>query len=236
MINKTKRLDASRSLKLPRKKYFWAPTSLPGKHSRENSMPILIALRDYLKFGDKEREVSRILNSRSVLVDGKAVKKRRVGIGLMDVITITPLGFSYRVLLDERGKLILRKENEEAKKLKPLKVMNKVTIKGGKTQIVFHDGETLLSDDKNISTGDVVILSVPEKKIEHVLKMQTGSKAFLVGGNHVGKFVTIKSIEVKKSSSSNLIHFEENFSTTAENVFVVGNPKYSFPVTEGDVA
>lgn len=236
MINKTKRLDTPRSLILPRKKYFWAPTPLPGKHSRESSMPVLLAIRDYLRFADKEREASRILNSGSVLVDGKTIRKRKVGIGLMDVLTIVPLKASYRVLLDERGKLILRKENDQTKNLKPLKVMNKVTISGGKMQVVFHDGETILSDDKNISTGDVAIVTVPEKKIEHVLKLQPGSRAFLIGGNHVGKFVTVKSIEVKKSSSSNLVHFEENFSTTAENVFVIGNPKYSFPLTEGEVA
>jgi len=236
MINKTKRLDAPRSLKLPRKMYFWAPTPLPGKHSRESSMPVLLALRDYLGFADKEREASRILNSGAILVDGKAVKKRKVGIGLMDVLTIVPLKTSYRVLLDERGKLILRKEDDHTKNLKPLKVMNKITIAGGKTQIAFHDGETMLSDDKNISTGDVAIVTVPEKKIEHVLKLQPGSKAFLIGGNHVGKFVTVKSVEVKKSSSSNLVHFEENFSTTAENVFVIGNPKYSFPLNGGEAS
>lgn len=230
MINKTKRLVISRATKIPRKVFFWAATPNAGKHSKESSVALLTVLRDYLKLGDKEREVTRMLNSGFVKVDGKIVKERKASVGFMDLITIVPTNQQYRILYDHKGRLIVREEDPKKGTLKPFKVFNKVTTKSGKTQLVLHDGQNVLTEDQSISTGDVLIMALPEKKIEHVIKMQPGNKAFLTGGAHVGTTGTIKKVEVKKSSSSNLVHFEEGFSTISDYTFVISGPKYTFDV------
>lgn len=230
MINKTKRLMIPRVTKIPRKVYFWGATPNAGKHTKESSVALLTVLRDYLKLGDKEREVTRMLNSGFIKLDGKIVKERKTAVGFMDLISVVPLDKHYRVLYDMKGRLIVKEENPKNNSIKPMKVFNKVTTKSGKTQLVLHDGQNVLTEDSSISTGDVLIMSVPEKKVEHIIKMQPGNKAFLTGGAHVGTIGTIKKVEVKESSSSNLVHFEEGFSTIADYTFVIAGPKYAFDV------
>ncbi len=234
MINKTKRLVVSRSVKIARKEHFWAATPTSGRHNKEDSVPLLIVMRDYLKHGDKEREVTRMLNNGLVKVDGKVVKNRRTALGFLDVISIDSLKLYYRILFDNKGRLIVLPEDEKNSTLKPKKVTNKITVTGGKTQLVFNDGENLITEEKGISTGDVVLMKLPEKKIDQVLKMQPGNKAFLTGGEHVGSIGTIKKIEIKESSGKNLIHFEEGFTTVSDYAFVVGSPKYTFHLPGGE--
>lgn len=234
MINKTKRLVIPRVTKIPRKTFFWGATPNPGKHTKESSVALLTVLRDYLKLGDKEREVTRMLNSGFVKVDGKVVKERKTAVGFMDLISIVPTGEHFRVVYDKKGRLVVNREEEKNGTLKPMKVFNKVTTSSGKTQLILHDGQNFITDDKSITTGDVLILSVPDKKIQHVIKMQPGNKAFLTGGAHVGSIGTIKKVEVKASSGSNLVHFEENFSTVADYTFMIAGPKYSFEIGGGE--
>lgn len=234
MINKTKRLVIPRVTKIPRKNFFWGATPNPGKHTKESSVALLTVLRDYLKLGDKEREVTRMLNSGFVKIDGRVVKSRKTAVGFMDVISIVPTDEHFRVVYDMKGRLIVNKEDEKKSTLKPMKVYNKITTKSGKTQLVLHDGQNFITEDKTISTGDVLILNVPEKKIQHVIKMQPGNKAFLTGGAHVGNIGTIKKVEVKESSGRNLVHFEEDFSTVADYTFMIAGPKYSFELARGE--
>lgn len=230
MINKTKRLMISRSVKIPRKTFFWGASPRPGKHNRKDSMALLTALRDYLKVGDKEREVSRILVNGLVKVDGNIVKDRRYPVGFMDLISLEKVGKSFRILYDRKGGLVLGEESAENSDKKLMKVLNRTTVKGGKTQLSFHDGQIILSDDKEVKTGDVVLVSIPDKKIIEVMKLQPGNKVFLTGGSHAGSVATIKNIEIKESSHKNLIHFEEGYSTITDYAFVVSGRKYAYEI------
>lgn len=230
MINKTKRLMISRSVKIPRKTFFWGASPRPGKHNRKDSMAILTALRDYLKVGDKEREVTRILVNNLVKVDGKIVKDRRFPVGFMDLITLEKVGRSFRVLYDRKGGLVLGEESKENSDKKLMKVMDKRTVKGGKSQLNFHDGQMIITDNKEVKPGDVVLVTVPDKKIQEVMKLQPGNKVFLTGGSHAGNIATIKKIEIKESSHKNLIHFEEGYSTITDYAFVVSGSKYTYEV------
>ncbi|MGC8515343.1 MAG: 30S ribosomal protein S4e [Thermoplasmata archaeon] len=230
MITRTKRQMLPRVVKVPRKEYFWGASTRPGKHSRESSVPLLHILRDYLHLGDKEREITRLLNSGYILVDGKKIKDRRTGVGFMDLVTIVPTSENYRLLYDQRGRLVLRKESDKFAGVKFLRVKNKHTIPGGKTQLSFHDGQNTVTD-ADLKPGDVVKVRLPEKKFEEVLRMQPGSKVFITGGSHVGETATVKKIEVKKSSSANLVEMEEGFETISDYVFVIGSNKFSYELT-----
>ena len=61
--------------------------------------------------------------------------------------------------------------------------------------------------------------------------MQPGSKVFITGGSHVGETATVKKIEVKKSSSANLVEMEEGFETISDYVFVIGSNKFSYELS-----
>jgi Ribosomal protein S4E len=215
-----------RTVKIPRKAYFWGTTSSAGPHKKNASLPLMHLLRDYLKVGDKEREITRILNSKLVKVDGRVVKEKQYPLGFMDLITIENGSHSaFRIVYDKLGRLVPIEVEQENMNIKPRKVLDKKTIKGGKTMLCFHDGYNLTVENKDISTGDVILYDLKSKKIDGVIKQQDGAKAFLTGGNHVGSIATIKHVEVSKSSRSNLVSMEEGYSTIEEYVFLLGNLK-----------
>ena len=81
----------------------------------------------------------------------------------MDIVDIPKTGESYRVLLDRKSRLQL--DLIEDNTLKLSKIVNKSTIKGGKTQLNFHDGKNLIVDEDVYSVGDVISLKVPENEI-----------------------------------------------------------------------
>ena len=234
-INRTKRMMVSKTVILPRKEYFWGVTPREGRHNKTNSMAILTLLRDYLKLGDKEREITRVLNQGIVLVDGKTVKDRRFSVGFMDVITISKTGESYRILFDMKGRLFPVKETAGNADKKPVKVTGKHTIAGGKDQLAFHDGQNMITDRKDVQNGDVVLLKLPEKEIVDLFKLQQGSKVFLTGGRHVGSTATIKGIEVKESSARNLVYLEEGYSTVVDYAFPIGNQRSAFHLPAAEI-
>ena len=232
MITKSKRQTIPRVIMIPRKIFFWGASAVPGGHKKDESIPLLHILRDYLKVGDKEREITRILNSGQVLIDGKRIKQRRYAAGFMDIISIPATKKQYRILYDKRGKLRPFEESESSSQIKLKKVKGKYTTKGGKTQLLLHDGQNFITTDESIRPGDVIAVHVPDKKIESIIKLQPGTKAFLTGGSHVGTQAVIKNIEISKSSGSNLIHMEEGFSTISDYVFPISGGKFSYQIPE----
>ena len=230
-ISKTKRHMLPRVVKVPRKEYFWGTSAIAGKHNTKSSVPLLHVLRDYLHLGDKEREITRILNAGMVLIDGRKVKERRTSVGFMDLISVVPNNEHFRIVYDKKGRLVPKKEIERFSSTKFLKVEGKNTIRGGKTQIVLHDGQNFISS-QDLVPGDVIVAKLPEKSIEEVLKMQPGSKVYITGGSHIGETATIKKIEVKKSSSANLVEMEEGFETVSDYVFVIGTQRFSYDFEE----
>lgn len=235
IIMKTKIMMASRKLKIPRKTNFWSTTPTPATHKKEDSIPLLIVLRDYLKIGDKEREITRLLNTNHVKVDGKIVKDRRFPLGFMDVLSIDTFDHDFIILYDNKGKLITATNPDENKGIKLLKVTKKTVINNGKLQLGFHDGKTIITDKKDIKTSDVVLMKIPDLEITDVIKMEGGNKAFITGGSHVGEIATIKSIEVKKSSGHNMVNLNDGFSTIKDYIFIIGNPRYTFKIPEKEV-
>ncbi len=232
MITKSKRQTIPRVIQIPRKTFFWGVSAVPGGHRKDESIPMLHILRDYLKIGDKEREITRILNDGQVLVDGRKIKQRRYAAGFMDIISIPSMKKHYRILYDKRGKLRPYEEKEASAQVKLKKVKGKYTTEGGKIQLLLHDGQNFITSDSTIRPGDVVAVHVPDKKIESVIKLQPGTRAFLTGGSHVGTQAVIKNIEISKSSGSNLIHMEEGFSTISDYVFPIAGGKFSYQVPE----
>ncbi|WP_337860256.1 30S ribosomal protein S4e [Ferroplasma sp.] len=229
---KTKIMMASRKLKIPRKTNFWSVTPTPATHNKEDSIPMLILLRDYLKLGDKEREITRILNNNMVKVDGKIVKDRRFPLGFMDVLSVETLENEYIILYDRKGKLVAMPNSPNNAGLKLFKVVKKSIVGTGKIQLGFRDGKTIVTDRKDINTSDVLLMKIPGLEIVNVLKMGEGDKAFITGGSHIGELATIKNIEVKKSSVKNMVHLNEGFSTIKDYIYVIGTPKYTFKIPE----
>lgn len=233
MSKHMKRLVAPRSWGIPRKTSAWVSKPRPGPHRTEASVPMSIVLRDMLKVCDNLREARHILSTRSVMVDGRIITDDKFPVGLMDVVTISKTGQSYRMLLDTHGRMKLTAVSPEEAKVKLVRIQNKSIVKNGVFQLNLHDGRNILIPKDQYKTGDVLKIELPSQKILKQIPLKEGSLALLVAGSHPGALVTVESFTVKRGSAQNLVGFKEGFSTTWDNVFVVGDKTPEVKMLEG---
>lgn len=217
-----KRLAAPKSWAVSRKGKVWLPKPTPGKHSVEDSIPLLVAMRDYLHICDTRNEARRILGQKDILVDGVPTRNEKMPIGLMDVVTIPKLKAYYRVLFDKRGKVRLMPIPKDQTVWKLVRVNNKTKVKGGKVQLNLHDGRNIIVDKDDYNTGDTLKLAIPEQKVLGKFEFEEGHMAYLTGGSHVGHLASISKIERTRNPKANIVHFKEEFTTHQDYVFVVG--------------
>jgi len=217
-----KRVAAPRSWPITRKTSKWVAKPSPGPHSEEHGMPLVVVLRDLIKVADKSREIKQILHEGKVLVDGRIRKDHRFPVGLFDVITIPEINGSYRVMIGQDAKFKLVPVADASKKL--LKIINKTKVTGGKIQLNFHDGTTMLASN-DYHTKDSIVLKVPEKTIDQHFTYEVGSTVLIIGGKHAGTVGKIKTIRIIKSTTPNRITISAptgDFDTVERYVVVVG--------------
>lgn len=227
MSKHLKRLAAPRRWTIPKKGKRWVMKPDPGAHALDMSLPLGVALRDYLGVCDTAREARRIIGNRDVLVDNAPATSEKRGIGLMDVLSIPRMDAHYRVLLDQRGRIILNAIPVANSQWKLLRLEGKTTIKGGLTQLNFHDGRNIVvkAEKDSYATGDTLKVQLPDQKILGHHPMTEGNIAMVTGGSHAGQLATVQSVEVTRSPKPNLVHLlqgEEAFTTVKPYAFVVG--------------
>lgn len=228
-----KRLVAPNSWGITRKTSTWVCKPRAGPHATDSSVPMALVLRDMLKLCDNLREAKHILSSRGVMVDGRVVTDEKFPVGLMDTITISKTGQNYHMLIDTHGRLRLTAISPDEAKVKLVRIENKRMIKNGVFQLNLHDGRNILIPKNQYKTGDVLKIEVPSQKILKQIPLKEGTLALLIGGSHPGNLVTVESFTVKRGSAQNLIGFKEGFSTTRDNVFVVGERTPEIKMLEG---
>ncbi|MDZ4171063.1 MAG: 30S ribosomal protein S4e [Methanobacteriaceae archaeon] len=212
----------------------WTVKPSAGPHAIESSLPLMIVIRDILGIADNSREAKRIINNGDVLVDGRARKDYKFPVGFMDVVQIPKNEGVYRVLPDEKGRLILHQIKQENVEFKLCKIENKTTLKNGKTQLNLHDGRNAITDDQ-LNAGDVIKLKVPEQEVIESIKFEEGTIGLVTGGKHTGEIGKIKEINITKSSMPNTVVIEtennKTFLTLKDYVFVIGKdePAISLP-------
>lgn len=209
------------------KEFTWTVKPSPGPHAIEGSLPLLVIVRDILQIADNAREARIIINNGEVLVDGRVRKDYKFPVGFMDVIQLPKSGKAYRVLPDEQGRLVLHPIEEGNTEFKLCRVQDKVTIKGGKTQLNFHDGRNCLTDG-DYKTGDVIVLNIPDQEIKDSIKFEDGTIGLITGGKHIGEKGTVKQINITRSSMPNTVVIEtdgNSFQTLKDYVFVLGKDK-----------
>jgi small subunit ribosomal protein S4e len=235
MTRRLKRRAAPRAWTIPRKGTKWVQRVAPGPHAQDQSVPLVIVLRELRRLARSAREAQILLRQGSVRVDGRVVHDPARGVGLMDTVSFAaPLDEHFRVLKDRRGKLVLVGIPANEALVKLGRVRRKTTISGGGLQVTLHDGRNLLCPAKATwKVGDSLKLELPDQKVTGHLPLQPGQLAYVAGGSHVGQLARIERIEVRNSPQPNRVHFSEGFSTTKEYVFVVGADAPQITLPEG---
>ncbi|MDE1762802.1 MAG: 30S ribosomal protein S4e [Thaumarchaeota archaeon] len=179
---------------ITRKDKRFVVTVKPGGHKKSISIPTAVFVRDTLKLATTLRETKSVIYGGKIKVDGIVRKSLHHGIGLMDVVELEGVPEVYRLVPKDLTVLqpITINASEKAKKL--LKVTRKVTIKGKKTQLGFHDGRILISDAK-VSVGDTCLVQVPETKIVDIIKLEKGVQVIVTSGVNAGKMGRVAEME-----------------------------------------
>ena len=229
MSKHIKRLAVPRSWHIAKKAAVWSIKPRAGPHAVEDSIPLGVVVRDYLKLCDSLTEAKRILSSEQVLVDGKPVTAHNHGVGFMDTVSVPKLEANYRMLVDYHGRLVLQSIPAAAAGWKLCRIEDKTTIAGGKTQLNLHDGRNILVKEQAAhKTGDVLKIKLPDQKVMDHFAFKPGAPVYVTGGSHTGRLATLGERAVTKSPKPNLVDIkvgEEPSSTIQDYVFVVGNAK-----------
>ncbi|MFH0949277.1 MAG: S4 domain-containing protein [Candidatus Aenigmatarchaeota archaeon] len=221
---RTKRLTAPKwTSEKKSKKYSISP--LPGPHKKMHSIPAGTMLRDILKHAETLSEAKEILRNGYVSVNGIVVKRHRFPIGLMDVVSVG--NDNYRVL-PSRKKLLLKKVNDGNIRL--LRIENKKTLAGGKTQLNLHAGINMLADG-DYKSGDTITYNIKTKAIS-LVKFEKKCLVLVVHGKSAGMIGKIIDMIQVKGSQPNRVLIDSDGKTLElpeSYVFAVGSNK---PVVE----
>ena len=191
---KLKRQMAPTFWGISRKEKRFVITVRPGSHPKNNSIPTAVLLRDTLKKVKTLREAKSSIYGGKVKVDGTIQKSLHHSIGLMDVIELEGTTDVYR-LVPKQGHVLEPIKIDPAEKSKKLaKIKSKTTIKGGKTQLGFHDGRTIITDIK-ANIDDTCLLQIPEQKILDVIKFEKNSQVIVTRGINSGRIGLVNEIK-----------------------------------------
>jgi len=224
---KLKRQMAPSFWGISRKNKRFAITVRPGSHSKAHSIPTAILLRDVLKIVTTLREAKSTIYGGKVTIDGVKRKSLHHSIGLMDVVELENISDVYRFVPKDNQILKPLKINETEKTKKLAKVVSKTSIKGGKTQLGFHDGRSMISDI-DVNVGDSCLLEIPKQKILEVIKLEQGCQIIVTRGINAGQIGTVKKIEggtFNLPRQALLELGERKIKISTEMIMVVGKEK-----------
>jgi len=234
-----KRLNAPKHWMLDKLGGIWAPRPSTGPHKLRECLPLIILLRNRLKYALNTKEVKYILMQRLVKVDGKARTDKTYPAGFMDVIGIEKTNEFFRLLYDVRGRFIVHRISPEEGKYKLARVKQLAMGPKKVPYIVTHDGRTIRYPDPAVGVSDTVKVDIETGKMTEYVKFETGTLAMISGGKNTGRVGVIVSRE-KHQGSFDIVHMKDSqghtFATRLHNVFVIGEgnrPMVSLPKRKG---
>ena len=222
-----KRLAAPHHWLLDKLSGCYAPRPSAGPHKLRESLPLIVFLRNRLKYALNGREVKAIMMQRHVKVDGKVRTDTTYPAGFMDVITLDATNENFRLIYDVKGRFAIHRISEEEATYKLGKVRRVQLGKKGVPYVVTHDGRTIRYPDPDIKVNDTVKIDLASGKITDFIKFDTGKLVYITGGRNMGRIGTIINKE-RHDGGFDLVHIKDSldntFVTRMSNVFVIGEP------------
>jgi small subunit ribosomal protein S4e len=203
----------------------------PGPHDA-GAMPVAVWLRDHMSLARTMREVRQILNSGSVIINGRVCRDPKRGIGVFDIVSVPAIGKHYRILLDRRGRYRSIEISPEDAKTRLAKIEDKTVISGGRVQLNLLFGANIIADN-SYKPKDSVVISLSEQEgrkrfaiMDH-FPFAVGNMAMVIGGRHSGSVGRIVEIRKEAGAVPNRVILEDTatkrrFDTIEEYVFMVG--------------
>lgn len=220
-----KRLNAPKHWMLGKMDGTWAPKPSPGPHKERECFPLILILRNRLKYALTGAEANAICMSKLVKVDGKVRADVNFPTGFMDVVELEKSGDQFRMLYDTKGRFVLHKISDEEKQFKLCRVTKLDVTKKMTPYIVTHDARTIRYPDPLIKVNDTVKVDIATGKVIDLIKFDQGATVMITKGRNTGRVGHITHI-VKHPGSFDIVTIKDStdtqFSTRKENVFVIG--------------
>ena len=137
-----KRLSAPSHWLLDKLSGTYAPKPSAGPHKLRDCLPLIVFIRNRLKYALNFRETRAILMQRLIKVDGKVRTDMTYPAGFMDVITIDKTGENFRLVYDTKGRFTVHRIQAEEAEYKLGKVKRVQLGRGGIPFLVTHDART----------------------------------------------------------------------------------------------
>jgi len=203
----------------------WAPRPNSGPHKLRECLPLIILLRNRLKYALTAREVSYILKQRLIQVDGKIRTDPHFPAGFMDVITIEKTNEIFRLLYDTKGRFSIQRVTPVEAKFKLVRVQRLIRTQGNIPVLTTNDGRTIRYPDPDIKPHDSVKIDIETGKILERYPFEAGNLVMAIGGHNIGRVGVVISRE-RHPGSVDIVHIKDavghSFATRLANVFVIG--------------
>merc|ERR1711879_5384 len=220
-----KRLNAPKKWMLDKLGGAFAPRPSCGPHKLRECIPLIVLLRNKLKYALTRKEVMSITMQRLVKVDAKVRTDLRFPLGFMDVLSIPKTNENFRVMYDVKGRFIVHRITGKEAEYKLCKVKSQKTGKGGVPYITTHDGRTIRYPDPDIKEYDTIKYNVQTGRVMEFVRFDVGQMAICTGGQNAGRIGTIEARE-KHPGSFEIIHLRDanghEYATRMDYVFVIG--------------
>jgi len=226
-----KRVAAPSAWMLGKLDGVWAPKPSAGPHKQRECLPLMLLLRNRLKYALNYRECKAILIQRLVKVDGKIRVDMKYPAGFMDVVTLEKTKENFRMLYDTKGRFRIHKISPEEASYKLCRVKSIGRNLKNVPYLVTHDGRTIRFPDPEIRAYDTVRVDIESGKILDYIKFESGNVCMINGGNNVGRVGVITHRE-KHPGSFEIVHLRDaaghSFATRLQNVVVIGKDTKSW--------
>jgi len=234
-----KRLNAPKHWMLDKLGGVFAPKPSAGPHKTRECLPLILILRNRLKYALNGAEVNAILKQRLIKVDGKVRTDKTYPAGFMDVLDIDKTDEHFRLVYDSKGRFVMHRITKEEAAYKLCKVKQMKLGDKGIPHVVTHDGRTIRYPDPLVKELDSVVVDVETNKIKDFIKLDAGNVCIVTGGRNTGR-VGILNHREKHKGSIDIVHLKDSagndFATRLTNVFAIGRgnkPMISLPKGKG---
>lgn len=234
-----KRMAAPSHWLLDKLSGVWAPKPSSGPHKQRECLPLMVLLRNRLKYALNWNDAKMIAFQRLVKVDGKVKSDHTYPCGFQDIVSVEKTKENFRLLYDTKGRFAVHKISAAEAGYKLCRVQKVAKGEKGVNYVVTHDGRTIRFPDPEIKANDTIRLDYSTGKILDYAKFENGNVCMVLGGNNIGRVGTITKRE-KHPGSFEICHLVDksghHFATRLNNVMVIGKGEkawISLPKAEG---
>ncbi|KAJ9448463.1 40S ribosomal protein S4 [Diplonema papillatum] len=217
-----KRLAAPKHWMMDKLSGVYAPKCKPGAHKGREALPLILILRNRLKYALNRGETMMIAKQRFVQVDNRVRTDPKYPVGFMDILSIPKTQDRFRVMYDVKGRFVLHPCSED---LKLCKVTQCYTANNNVPTLTTHDGRTIRYAEPLISKGDTIQIDINTSKIVDFVKFKVGTYVMVTGGANTGRVGEVVDVE-KHPGSFDIVHVKDTnnntFATRKQNIFVIG--------------